>query len=79
MNILTLKHFKLELPEEIRKELHLEEGQKVLAETTKDNVILIKPLKLGPADTKLLELLGKPVHMGKIKYKSRKDIYSDID
>ena len=81
MTIVTLKDYQLTIPKEIRNKCHLRNGQKLAIETTTNNVIRIKPIKnySNDADAKLLELLNNPVHMGKIKYKCRKDIYDDIN
>lgn len=78
MPIVTLKNFGLTLPRKILKKLHLHNGQKLLIQA-KDNTIFIKPCKLSKTEIKLLNILNKPLHMGKIKYKDRTDIYDDIN
>ena len=65
----------LKFPKNLLKEFHLQNGQKLIIETTPDNAIRIKPVEGNSADMKLLQFLENPVHMGKIKYKDREEIY----
>lgn len=70
---------RLKFPKTLLKKLHLRNGQKLIVETATDNTIQIKPIKENNIEVKLLKLIENPVHMGKIKYRNRKDIYNDIN
>lgn len=77
--VVTIKNSQLIVPDEICNKLHLHDGQKLILETTKNNVIQLKPFVEGnEADKELWQLLNNPVDLGEIKFKDRGDIYDDI-
>lgn len=77
--VVTIRNSQLKVPDEICNKLHLHDGQKLILETTKDNVIQLKPfVESNEADKELWQLLNNPVDMGEIKFKDRGDIYDDI-
>ena len=77
--VLTINKSQLKFPSEVCNKLHLHDGQKLLLETTQDNIIQLKPFEGNEADRKLWELLEHPFNMGKVTFKDRGDIYDDID